>query len=189
MPCQQVASHKMSLLKTLRKNRGMRWYPMLLSPQQPVRCSCNLFYGSMRRIMHSCLIGAHKAKHPVPSNSDYILAVSNRCHHHNCSCSHGIPPLRASSTPSLTAQQFRLDRDVFCSVPGKHSSQTLSTIASVLELARAAGPRREGESSAKCGSTLGGAWGKKRWGRMSATCGPVSRGMLHISGLVVWGSE
>jgi hypothetical protein len=53
-----------------------------------------------------------------------------------------IPPLRASSTPSLTAQQFRLDRGVLCSVPWKHSSRTLSTIPSVLESARAAGPRR-----------------------------------------------
>ena len=112
------------LLKTLRKNREMRWYPMLLSPQQPVRCSCNLFYGSMGHIMRSCLIGAHKAKQPVPSNSDYILAVSNRCHHHNYSRSHGIPPLRASSTPSLTAQQFRLDPGMLCSVPWKHSSRT-----------------------------------------------------------------
>ena len=115
--------------------------------QQPVRCPCNLFYGSMRRIMRSCSIGAHKAKHPVPPNSDYILVVSNRCDHNSCSRSHGIPPLRASSTPSLTAQQFRLDRGALCSVPWKHSSRRLSTIASVLELARAAGRRRAGISS------------------------------------------
>ena len=94
--------------------------------QEPVHCSCNLYYGSMRRIMRSCSIGAHKAKDPVPFNSDYILVVSNRCHHNSCSCSHGILPLPASSTPSLTAQQFRLDRGVLCSVPVR---ATLSMIA------------------------------------------------------------
>jgi hypothetical protein len=131
-----------NFLKKTPKNRETRWYPTLLSPQRLVRCSCNLFYGSMRRIMRSCLIGVHKANDPVPSNSDYIPVVSTRCHHNNCSRSHGIPPLRASLTPSLTAQQFRLDHGVLCSVPWKHSSRTLSTIASVPELARAAGRQR-----------------------------------------------
>ena len=112
--------------------------------QQPVRCPCNLFYGSMRRIMRSC---SHKAKHPVPPNSDYIPVVLNCCYHNNCPRSHSIQPLRASSTPSLTAQQFHLHHGVLCSVPWKHSSRRLSTIASVLELARAAGRRRASISS------------------------------------------
>jgi hypothetical protein len=113
-----------------------------LSPQRLVRCSCNLFCGSMRRTTRWYLIGVHKAEDPVPSNSDYVHVVSNRWRHKNCSRSHAIPPLRASSTPLLMAQQFRIGHGVLCSVLWKHSSRTLSTTASVPESPRAAGRRR-----------------------------------------------
>jgi hypothetical protein len=74
--------------------------------------------------MRSYLIGTHKAKDPMPFNFDDVFVVSNRWLKKNCLRSRAILPLPASSTPSLTAQQFRSDHGVLFSVPWKHSSRT-----------------------------------------------------------------
>ena len=54
------------LCSTQRQGSGQSLSPTLSSPQRLVRCSGNLFYGSMRRIMCSYLIGTHKADDLVP---------------------------------------------------------------------------------------------------------------------------
>ena len=137
----RVASHRMKSLRDAPENRERKYHPTLLSPQRLEPCSYSPCYGSMRRIMGSYLIGAHKAGDLMPSDSDFVHVVLNRCLHKNCSRSHGIPPLRGFSMPSLTAQQFHRDHGVLFSVPWKHSLRTLSTTASVLESARAVGRR------------------------------------------------
>jgi len=69
----QVVGHKMNIPRNTAKNRETKWHPTLLRPQPLVRCSCSHFYGSMRRIMRSYLIGVQNAEDSVPSNSDCVV--------------------------------------------------------------------------------------------------------------------
>ena len=115
------------------------------NPLEPTTTGALLLQSLLRlHAPHNALVldGYAQAKDPVPSTSDYVPVVSNHWLNKNCSRSRAILPVPASSTPSLTAQQFRLDHGVLFSVPWKLSSRTSSTTASVRESARGAGRRR-----------------------------------------------
>jgi len=113
----QIPTYRINILKNTPKNLKREQPPVRLSLLRRVRCSFNHFYGSTRRIMRSYLIGAHRAVALCAPVLIVWLVVSSRYHHKNYLLSHTIQPLRASSTPSSTAQPFRTDHGVLCSVP------------------------------------------------------------------------